>query len=291
MRLEKSFTIVAESLTLPIELQHQGNTASIAADPAGHVKMHVSCFVNPDGLTLEKKTGRFRIHDSEETEIHAIRVQESTTLSEWAQDVVNFLAFIFDTAVQLASLIDTNTLIPEVPSDRSLLDVFGTSTVHRETGVTAMCRTFPSLAPTNDVLAAMLPRRAGLQIYSEAVALTRPNGQYREFWRVLESAFGAQDDDLVGLLGRYLPAIAMGFTESELNQLLVLRGQASHGRTRRGIAELDRVRREAGHTVGRLKCLAEQVLLTKKTWGSPTLEVRRTARLTSWIGQTAVGGC
>ncbi len=114
---------------------------------------------------------------------------------------------------------------------------------------------------------------------------------------MLESAFAAQDDRLVALLTEYRPAQEMGFDRDELKQLLIIRGRASHGTSRRGLDEILAVGRECGKQVNRLKSLVERVILTKKTWGAPTTEVEELTPAIGWVGRdnsitifTRIGG-
>lgn len=54
--------------------------------------------------------------------------------------------------------------------------------------------------------------------------------------------------------------------------------------SRSGVLELRHVRSFTSEHEGRLKCIAERVLVTKKDWGSRSLAVAELARLRSWIG-------
>ena len=65
---------------------------------------------------------------------------------------------------------------------------------------------------------------------------------------------------------------------------MILRGRASHAESKSGIRELRDVITETRNALPRLKNLAEQVILTKKTWGIPTQDIERLARLTSHAG-------
>jgi hypothetical protein len=89
----------------------------------------------------------------------------------------------------------------------------------------------------------------------------------------------------VSYLADYAPAQELGFDEAELEQLFSLRGRASHAQSKKGIEELAAVEQECGRKLQRLKNLVERVLLTKKTWGSPTTTVEELTRLESYIGK------
>jgi hypothetical protein len=108
--------------------------------------------------------------------------------------------------------------------------------------------------------------------------------QFREFWRVLESAFGVLDEELVAAVTNFPPAQAMEFRADELRQLLILRGRASHAASKGEVHELTRVERECSQRLPRLKNLAERVIATKATWGYPTAGVNELLPLTAYIG-------
>jgi len=101
--------------------------------------------------------------------------------------------------------------------------------------------------------------------------------QFREFWRVLESAFTQKDKTLVKSLSKYKPAKDIGFDEEELKELLVLRGRASHAETGAPDVELSRVEDLCDEKLPRLRSLVERVILTKKTWSAPSGGVRNPA--------------
>jgi hypothetical protein len=122
-----------------------------------------------------------------------------------------------------------------------------------------------------------------LRIYADALKLGTGAARFRELWRVLESAFNRQDDELVALLADYPPARAMAFSRDELKQLLVLRGKASHAASRAGVKQLLAVERECSHRLARLKNLAERVILTKRSWGYPTRGVDELVPLSAYV--------
>jgi hypothetical protein len=98
-----------------------------------------------------------------------------------------------------------------------------------------------------------------LQIYAEALQLRTPQARYRDFWRVLESAFGAKGRPLLELLAQFQPLQQIDVTLAEFQELHVYRGRASHAESRKGVAELRRVRGFTMEREGRLKCFAERV--------------------------------
>jgi hypothetical protein len=173
-------------------------------------------------------------------------------------------------------------LVAENEEDRATLEALGTRLVLEEMATHIATRTFGECADPQ-ILEALIPKTVGLRIYADAVALSADVPKYRELWRVLESAFGLQGKDLVTALVSYPPAQELGFDENELKALLTLRGQVSHAATRGGLAELLRVGGLATGRVARLKCLAERVILTKRTWGTRDRELHELAPAVSWV--------
>ena len=100
---------------------------------------------------------------------------------------------------------------------------------------------------------------------------------------MLESAFNVQGDKLVALLADYPPAQAMAFSRGELNQLLLLRGKASHAVSKAGVTQLLAVEWECSLRLTRLKNLAERVILTKRSWGYPKKGVDELVALSAFV--------
>ncbi len=105
-------------------------------------------------------------------------------------------------------------------------------------------RSFSTGGITTKTITDLLPKRIGLRLYANAMKANLAVAQFREFWRVLEAAFGTRDYPLVTLLAKYEPAKKLGFDEAEMKQLLLLRGRASHAQSRAGIKELISVDQE-----------------------------------------------
>jgi len=132
------------------------------------------------------------------------------------------LTFLTDVPLKVNRPFPPAEIVPESDEDRAALDAFGTTHLYLEGGVQPTIRTFnPIVDP--DAVRALMPKAAGLRLYADAVAPSADVARYRELWRVLESAFRLQDDDLVEALAGY---------PRRLREFLVLRGQASHGGAR-----------------------------------------------------------
>jgi hypothetical protein len=249
--------------------------------------------VDPRRLELVTDTGSWRERpDGTRESIHALRLTGSATpQGPTAHDVLTALSFMTDVPFNMsASPFERPIFVPETSEENELLDEFGTRLLHTPLSGRTATRTFSArLDP--EAIQRLLPKRVGLQLYADAISLAHPVAQYRELWRVLESAFGAEGEELVGLLKRYEPAKQIDFTPHELAQLYVLRGRASHAQSRLGISEISAVASQCSARIPRLKCLVERVIITKKSWGLDTLAYEELFRLTSWVGPERGENC
>jgi hypothetical protein len=202
----------------------------------------------------------------------------------------DLIAFLLDTPVHL--VLQELTMNPDSLEDDAVLQRLGAWTfdwgslgsIHFET------RAFLLRDLDEGRVTKLLGKSVGLGIYKEAISTTRSTMRFRELWRVLESAFGCRNDQLVAILSEYAPAMQLGFTKGELEQLLVLRGRISHASTRpsRASHEFESVRAEVDRRLDRLKGLTERVLVTKREWGRKTLGVDELARV--HVYRDATGG-
>jgi hypothetical protein len=201
-----------------------------------------------------------------------------------AQDVLATIAFLTDIPLNLSNRSHEDEWIPESDEDIAILEGFGTNLVYHQTRAIPASRTFGDVKLTGIEVGALQERTVGLRIYADAIKIDVAVGRFRELWRVLESAFKSKDDELVDKLAAYPPSLALKFDRSELKDLLVLRGRASHAANNKGLKELAEVNKECGNRVGRLKNLVERVIVTKASWGYPTLAVKELIPLQAFIG-------
>ncbi len=197
--------------------------------------------------------------------------------------MVERLSFLTDTPIRHSRILHLDELVPENQEDETYLDSFGTRDIHHETSITMSIRTFTWSDLREDFFDKLGEKDAGLALYAQALLEQEPVGQFRDLWKVLESGFGVQNEELIGCLSKYEPTQQLGFSEPELKSLLVLRGRASHASSRAGIEDIKIVNREVTEKMPRLKCLVEQLLLTKKSWGFKTQATDRLARVASYI--------
>jgi len=237
--------------------------------------------VDPLALTIEPRSRHFMpLSTGGEREMPAIHVPGNSNIQ--AIDLTTSLTFLTDAPLAVNRLLGQSELVPESEEDTATLAALGTRLVLEEMATHIATRTFGQVVASK-TLEALIPKTVGLRIYSDAVSLHADVPKYREFWRVLESAFGLQGKELVAALASYAPAQELGFDSDELNALLVLRGQVSHAATRGGLAELLRVGGIATARVSRLKCLAERVILTKRKWGTRDCEIDELMPATAWV--------
>ena len=267
-------------LKLPLAVSLNGITFDLSAmDDSEQARATVHGPV--ENSTLTTRQGHESIVDGT-SEIY-IEVPELQMHDQFLAQMRYFIAFVADAPIQLSFI--RSTLVAESPDDVARLSQLGDRPVYQDFRVIPMGRTFVIRTLSEEQLVALLDNEAGLSLYSSALLAGDPVSEFRELWRLLESAFNAIDDELVLLLAKYPPAMDMEFDEEELRGMLVLRGQASHGKSRKTHAFIKSTFDKVQGKLQRLKCLCEQVLLTKKTWGVATLGVKRLAPITGYIGR------
>lgn len=124
-------------------------------------------------------------------------------------------------------------------------------------------------------------RLVAVRLYRDAMRSRTATGAVRDLWRVLETAFQQTDEALVGVLSQFPDAERMGFDLEELRALLVLRGRASHAQSRVGLEEVQLVETLCEASRLRLAHLVDRVIVTKRTWGTPTALADELA-MTQW---------
>jgi hypothetical protein len=251
----------------------------------GGLRLIVDRRVDRDALEVVTKTGVFHEHpDGTREERPALGIRDDEPPDHiLAVDLVSAISFLSDVTLSISHPIREDRFIAEDEGDHRAIADLGTDDVYHETSATLGTRTFGGVALTAENLTSLIGRRAGLRIYADALKLGTASARFRERWRVLESAFNRQDDDLVALLADYAPAQAMAFSRDELKKLLVLRGRAAHAVSKAGVKELIAVERECSQRLARLSNLAERVILTKASWGYPTKQVEELVPLVAFI--------
>ena len=286
MRIREFFGVIpngALQVELPLIVEFDSRArATLEQQEDGVLRLVIDYPVDPLALTVEHNTGIYEpLPNGGQREIAALRAPENKNIQ--AIDFTAALTFLTDVPVRVNRPFPPSEVVPEGDEDRAALDAFGTTQVYVEGGVQPSIRTFNAVVDA-DAIRALIPKTVGLRLYADAIALNADVARYRELWRVLESAFGLQDDALVSALAAYGPAKELGFDRGELRQLLILRGQASHAATSGGLEEILRVGEQARRSGDRLKCLAERVVLTKRTWGARSDGVEELTPAASWVG-------
>jgi hypothetical protein len=272
-------------IDLPLRVELADDVLATLERGSGALRLIVDRRVDRDALEVVPESGVFLQHpDGSREALPALRVRGDEGAEHLlAGDLVSAIAFLSDVPLSVSRPIHEDRLVAEDERDRKTLADLGTEEVYHDTDATIATRTFGGVTLTAESLSALLDRRAGLRIYADALKLGTSAARFRELWRVLESAFNRQDDELVALLAEYPPAQAMGFSRDELKQVLVLRGKASHAASKAGVKQLIAVEQECSRRLARLKNLAERVILTKRSWGYPTKGVEELLPPTAFI--------
>jgi hypothetical protein len=256
---------------LPLEIEVKEGRAEVSqAEAERRLNLVVEIPIDRTTLRLERHTG-VRPAENHNEELAAIDVPERGVAGVVARQVSDAVAFITRCPMTMFGKAEAPELIPDDVADVAALDRFGTRLVYWPLSGRAQAVMRLPLVQKN--LAALYERAAGIRLYADALRMGTSAGQLREFWRVLEAAFGAKGDELVGLLSECGVATDMEFTPAELRNLLVLRGRASHASSRAEIEEVAAVEREAAGVVGRLQGLAESLIVRKADWGMRTVAV------------------
>lgn len=290
MHVVTDFTVIERreiDVDLPFALElEEGITVVLDRDCDARLRMLVRRPVDRAALERVVQPGTYRQReDGTREEMYAIRIRDDDPPeSVVARDVLSALAFLTDLPWTFSHRIDGDRFEPDDAADEELLQRLGTAEPYVETSVSLYTRTF-SRRPTPELVQDLLPRRVGLRIYAGAIQAGFVVAQYRELWRVLESAFTRKNGELISLLAQYPPLRAMGFDENEIRDLHTLRGRASHAESKKGLHELVAVQRECEAALPRFKNLVERVIATKRTWGQPSKGVDETIPLSAWIGR------
>jgi hypothetical protein len=193
------------------------------------------------------------------------------------QALVGAIAFLTDIPLTLGTAFHLSRFDPEDEADEAVLREFGTADVFMGTAAQVVRRAFLDEPLTGDRLEWLLQRPLGVRLYGDAIRANSLSGEFRDLWRVLESAFGLGGSDLVAALAAFGPATALGFDETSLEALLTLRNRASDASSKGGLEEVLGVERECRARRSGLKLLVERVILTKQRWGTPADGVETTA--------------
>jgi hypothetical protein len=281
------------SLTPPSELSHKldlefpHGTVSIISynSERSTADVRVSVKVNPDKLSIAQVKEALDGSPLEDE----INVPEESVASTLVNSACRILAFVFHSQIHLTKSPGRDSLVPESDYDENVLNTLGSRQVALDIDMTVdVERSIVFRTLDRNILDKLIDRESGLALYLDAIVTQSPISKYRELWKVLESAFVAKGHKLTSLLSQYLPVSQIGFNRAELEEMLILRGRASHAESRSKLNEYNKIARETQDKVRRLKSLAEQLLITKKIWGSENLDSDQIADLTAFINKNGV---
>jgi hypothetical protein len=259
---------------LPLEVEPNDGISMTLDDETGGLHITVRRSVDASQLELVRDRGWYReLEDGTREPLPRVRlVGDEPPERVLVDDFVSALTFLTDALVALSRPPDGDRLVAETDEERVILERLGSDKPFIETTAQISCRTFNPIVDA-EALLALRNRAPGTRLYADAMKLGLGVAQFRELWRVLESAFASKNDDLVECLGAYSRAEQLGFDKEELRAFLVLRGRASHAESKAGVREVAHVERECRARLPRLKSLVERVILTKASWGYPSLGI------------------
>ena len=243
----------------------------------------VSIPVDPTGLSIQ--VGEQPLDGSSPQE--GIVVPEIAQAGAVALSLTRVLAFTLGAPLRAASLLggslisecaDDDTVLANLQNRPVFVDLRGKASI--------IARSLDTITP--HVMNQLLSKEVGLAIYSDALHISTEIGKFRELWKVLESAFGQKDTVLLRSLGKFTPAAELEFNAAELKNLHILRGRASHAESSAGLAEYKKISKEVAERLPRLKCLVEQILLTKQTWGNKGTGIDRLADLKTYVREDGI---
>lgn len=254
---------------LPLAIELDDARASISHTPETEtLDLFVDVPVNSSKLRLAERDDKRDIKPEE----RRIEVDEVEVAHAIARRVADAVSFITQHPLTLFGTLENEPqLVSESEDDLSVLEALGATHVSR--GWSGSPGVLLNVALTGGNIASLCERASGIRLYADALKMGTSSGQVRELWRVLEAAFGAKNEALVGLLARCAAAQDMEFTEQELRELLTLRGRASHAYSRPDLDEIVAVEHQASAVVNRLRGLAEALVIRKTDWGVRTVGV------------------
>jgi hypothetical protein len=253
----------------PMEMRVHETDARIEFDEHlspedGIFVLHVSCSV-ADPATITTGPGPFDDHmDSKQAKPMPIVICPELDLLEMrAEEISGALALLcgapVDCGPYLGGSRTMNRLFADSARDTELIKHLGRAWVVPPMRAVADDPALERGALTDDLIA-RVAETPGILGYFEAAHAQSAVAEFRELWRTLELAFGAQGRKLPPLIAAHPAARELGFDLAELTHYSVLRGKASHGSDRAGHLEAARIHRSVHQRVGRLHALVERVL-------------------------------
>jgi hypothetical protein len=260
---------------LPLELELEDGSHLRLSEEQGDEEMElrlVRAFPIKVPLEIEVEHSGWAVELSDGTSVPLprLRIPDGSGPSHrHLDDVIDGLSFLTDISLHCRHT-GRGLLVPEDQKDADLIEGVGSDEPFSATSLKTSIRTVSLVVDAENVQTLIGGPRIGVRLYADALRLSLPTSQFREFWRVLESAFGQKDKALVKSLAEYKPAKEIKFDAEELKDLLTLRGRASHAETSAPDVELSRVEGLCDDKLPRLRSLVERVILTKQTWGAPS---------------------
>jgi hypothetical protein len=200
MRLKLAYTLKFLSkpplgLNVPLEIEIQERVFRIEQFDENKLQASafVECSVDADSLYL--RVGRKPFDGSEPN--RGIEVSERAELSHFFTVMVNIISFLLDVPLRISHRIGYDQLIADSQDDHLRLESLGTSQIYQHTSVSVSVRSVSLSTITEDALETLFQKELGVALYRQALLLQEPIGVYREFWKILESAFGTKGSELI----------------------------------------------------------------------------------------------
>ncbi|NQV26437.1 MAG: hypothetical protein HQ518_18940 [Rhodopirellula sp.] len=155
-----------------------------------------------------------------------LRTDATKRFSGIANFVCRYLSFACQIPVSLSGSLGRNGLTPETDDDQEFLSQFPTDRLYEGIKMTGGdVWSVPMLISAEQNIEYFRQREVGLAIYADSLRVSEPVAMFRELWRVLESAFGQKDDDLVRSLKRFEPLAGIGSVDGELTPFASFEGE------------------------------------------------------------------
>jgi hypothetical protein len=296
MRLSVSFLLtptsdlqVSSMLELPFVVELEAGTVvrimieetSFAA--LGPMRLEISAAIDSQTLSTRPDPLRYSIDDDgASSPLKAVVIPEAASLVQRAIDTVSAISFLTGCGISGSRMLGEDRIVAESTHDEAVLDVLGSRTPVIDVIPAPEQQSFHVPTVRAGDVRALLPRH-GIRLFADALSSEVPVSRYRNLWLVLESAFGLDGRALISALAGFGPLRDLGVDEDELQQLLILRGRASHAASRAGVKELGDVEIEVLARLGRLQNIAERLILTKENWGERDFAARELLPLTGYV--------
>src|SRR5260370_16006200 len=207
MLLHTVYTVVTPankvpSLVLPLTISLDDDTKASLVEQESGIQLLIDRKIDHTKLELATDSGYYKeLPDGTHEPVPTLRiVNDEAPEHILSQDFISALTFLTDTPITLSRPLQGDRFVPETNENRELLELLGTDRPYNRISVQFSTRAFSPNWLTDRTIADLMSRRVGLRLYANAMNANLSVAKFREFWLVLEAAFGKRDDELVALL-------------------------------------------------------------------------------------------